>query len=132
MYSAEVFPLSHREIGMSWAVATNNFWAAVLSLTFPRMLAAMTPVGAFGFYAGLNVLALILIFLFVPETNQKTLEELDSVFGVPDRIHAKFQLFSVLPWWLRRWVLFKKEEASPELYHSGPGQLGDRSSHERV
>src|SRR5690554_5750919 len=25
-YSAEVFPLSHREIGMSWAVATNNFW----------------------------------------------------------------------------------------------------------
>ncbi|XP_044714484.1 sugar transporter domain-containing protein [Hirsutella rhossiliensis] len=25
MYSAEVFPLSHREIGMSWAVATNNF-----------------------------------------------------------------------------------------------------------
>jgi len=26
-YSAEVFPLSHREVGMSWAVATNNFWA---------------------------------------------------------------------------------------------------------
>ncbi|QSS59459.1 sugar transporter [Histoplasma capsulatum] len=25
-YSAEVFPLSHREMGMSWAVATNNFW----------------------------------------------------------------------------------------------------------
>jgi hypothetical protein len=23
-YSAEVFPLSHREVGMSWAVATNS------------------------------------------------------------------------------------------------------------
>lgn len=50
-YSAEVFPLSHREVGMSFAVATNLFWAAVLSLTFPRLLAAFTPTGAFGFYA---------------------------------------------------------------------------------
>lgn len=116
MYSAEVFPLSHREVGMSWGVATNNFWAAVLSLTFPRMLTAMTPVGAFGFYAGLNVIALVLIFLFVPETKQKTLEEVDHVFGVSDRTHAKFQLHSVLPWWLRRWVLFRKDEVSPDLF----------------
>ena len=64
MYSAEVFPLSHREIGMSWAVATNNFWGAILSLTFPRMLDAMTATGAFSFYAGLNLVALFLIFLF--------------------------------------------------------------------
>ena len=50
-YSAEVFPLSHREVGMAFAVATNLFWAAVLSLTFPRLLAAFTATGAFGFYA---------------------------------------------------------------------------------
>jgi hypothetical protein len=50
-YSAEVFPLSHREVGMSWAVATCLFWAAVLSLTFPKIVAAFTIVGAFGFYA---------------------------------------------------------------------------------
>jgi MFS family permease len=72
-YSAEVFPLSHREVGMAWAVATCLFWAAVLSITFPRMLAAMTPVGAFGFYAGLNIIALIMIFLWLPETKQRTL-----------------------------------------------------------
>jgi MFS family permease len=33
-YSAEVFPLSHREVGMAWAVATCLFWAAVLSITW--------------------------------------------------------------------------------------------------
>ncbi|KAM0427386.1 hypothetical protein ACHAQK_012101 [Fusarium lateritium] len=115
MYSAEVFPLSHREVGMSWAVATNNFWASVLSLTFPRMLTAMTPTGAFGFYAGLNIVALLLIFLFVPETKQKTLEELDYVFAVPDRTHAKYQVGTVLPWWTKRRVLFRKGEACPEL-----------------
>ncbi|KAL1869994.1 hypothetical protein VTK73DRAFT_2837 [Phialemonium thermophilum] len=117
MYSAEVFPLSHREIGMSWAVATNNFWAGVLSLTFPRMLIAMTATGAFGFYAGLNLIALALIFMFVPETKQKTLEELDYVFAVPDRVHARYQLTQVLPWWFKRWVLFRKEGKCPELYH---------------
>ena len=117
MYSAEVFPLSHREIGMSWAVATNNFWASVLSLTFPRMLAAMKPTGAFGFYAGLNLVALALIFLFVPETKQKTLEELDYVFEVSDRRHASYQLFEVLPWWCRRWFLGDKSRPCPELYH---------------
>ena len=117
MYSAEVFPLSHREIGMSWAVATNNFWASVLSLTFPRMLTAMTATGAFGFYAGLNLVALALIFLFVPETKQKTLEELDQVFAVPDRTHARYQLFTVLPWWTKRYVFQKKSATCPDLYH---------------
>ena len=29
----------------SWAVATNLFWASVLSLTFPRMLGALGPPG---------------------------------------------------------------------------------------
>jgi len=96
-YSAEVFPLSHREVGMSWAVATNNFWAAVLSLTFPRMLLAFTPQGAFGFYAGLNVVAFVLIFFFLPETKQRTLEELDYVFAVPTRTHARFRLNQALP-----------------------------------
>jgi len=67
-YSAEVFPLSHREVGMAWAVATNNFWATVLSLTFPRMLLALTAQGAFGFYAFLNALAFVMIWLWLPET----------------------------------------------------------------
>lgn len=31
-YSAEVFPLSHREVGMAWAVATNSEYAILVSL----------------------------------------------------------------------------------------------------
>ena len=49
-YSAEVFFLSHREVGMAFAITTNLFWAAVLSLTFPKLLTAFTPTYAFGFY----------------------------------------------------------------------------------
>ena len=40
-YSAEVFPLSHREVGMGWAVATCLFWACVLTMFLPLMLSAM-------------------------------------------------------------------------------------------
>lgn len=115
-YSAEVFPLSHREVGMAWAVATNNFWASALSLSFPYMLNAFTPQGAFSFYAGLNVIALILIFLFVPETKQRSLEELDYVFAVSTRRHAKYQLTQVLPWWVKRYLFFHKDSQCPELF----------------
>ncbi|KAK8233456.1 sugar porter family MFS transporter [Phyllosticta capitalensis] len=116
-YSAECFPLSHREMGMSWAVATNNFWASVLSLTFPRMLRAFKPQGAFGFYAGLNILALLMIFHFVPETKQRTLEELDYVFAVPTRTHASFQLYQMLPYFVKRYTLRRKGLVKPQLYH---------------
>jgi MFS family permease len=50
-YSAEVFPLSHREVGMAWAVATCFFWSSILSVTFPTLLDKFHTVGAFGFYA---------------------------------------------------------------------------------
>jgi sugar porter (SP) family MFS transporter len=115
-YSAEVFPLSHREVGMAWAVATNNFWASVLSISLPRMLREMKPTGVFGFYAGLNLVAWFLIFLFLPETKQKTLEELDYVFAVPDRTMAKYHLGTVLPWAIRRYGFLRKDAVCPPLY----------------
>ncbi|KAE8348847.1 hypothetical protein BDV28DRAFT_152436 [Aspergillus coremiiformis] len=112
-YSAEVFPLSHREVGMSFAVATCLFWAAVLGVTFPRMLEVMTPTGAFGFYAALNATAFVMIFFLVPETKQRTLEELDYVFAVPTRMHADYQVKKALPYWINRYMLRRKVELEP-------------------
>jgi Sugar (and other) transporter len=48
---------------------------------YTLMVNVFTPPGAFGFYAGLSIIALILIFLLLPETKQRTLEELDHVLG---------------------------------------------------
>ncbi|KAF8879613.1 hypothetical protein BD779DRAFT_1612888 [Infundibulicybe gibba] len=112
-YSAEVFPqLTHREMGINIL-----FWAAVLSLTFPRMQAAFTTVGAFGFYAGLNVIAFIMIFLLVPETKQRTLEELDYVFAVPTTKHMPYQVNKTLPYFFKRWMLFRKGTVLEPLYN---------------
>ncbi|KAI8959260.1 hypothetical protein F5Y11DRAFT_11486 [Daldinia sp. FL1419] len=116
-YSAEVFPLSHREVGMGFAVATCLFWAAVLSMTFPFILDRLQTVGAFGLYAGFNFVAFIMIFFLVPETKQRTLEELDYVFAVPNRKFAKYQLTKALPYGVKRWVLFQRSAVLEPLYH---------------
>jgi hypothetical protein len=57
-----------------------------------------------------------MIFLWVPETKQRTLEELDYIFAVPTRTHMRYQLFTALPWWFNRWVLQKKDAVLEPLY----------------
>jgi hypothetical protein len=47
---------------------------------------------------------------------QRSLEELDYVFGVSTRTHAKYQLTQVLPWWIKRYVFMRKDAVCPELY----------------
>ncbi|KAI1644275.1 uncharacterized protein F4817DRAFT_367751 [Daldinia loculata] len=116
-YSAEIFPLSHREVGMAWAVATCLFWAAVLSITFPKILAATGVLGAFCLYAGFNITAFIMIFLWMPETKQRTLEELDYVFAVPMSVFIKYNCTKVVPWWLKRYVLWQRGAGLEPLYH---------------
>ncbi|ROV92581.1 hypothetical protein VMCG_08959 [Cytospora schulzeri] len=68
IYFSESFPLSHREIGAAFTICINNAVGSALSLTFPSLLARIGATGAFGFYAGLNILAWIVIFFIVPET----------------------------------------------------------------
>ena len=77
---------------MAWAVCINNTFAGILSLTFPRMQSALTQTGAFGFYAGLNLIAWFMIFCFMRETKQLTLEELDRKFALPQTCLVDFRM----------------------------------------
>ncbi|KAJ9110818.1 hypothetical protein QFC22_006675 [Naganishia vaughanmartiniae] len=115
-YSAEVFPLAQREIGMAFAVSVCLGFSAILSITFPSMLRAMGATGAFCFYAGLNVVAFIMIFHLVPETKALTLEELDSVFNVPTAQFVKYQYRVALPYWIKRWIFWKRNVKLEPLF----------------
>lgn len=114
-YSAEVFPTIQREQGMAWAVCINNTFAGILSLTFPRMKTVMTPTGAFGFYAGLNLIAWFMIFCFVRETKQLTLEELDQVFSVPTKSYIGYELNTMLPWFIKSKILRRRIPKPPAI-----------------
>jgi sugar porter (SP) family MFS transporter len=131
-YSAEVFPLSHREVGMGFAVATCLGWAAVLGITFPFILSRLGTVGAFGLYAGFNVLAFVMIFFLVPETKQRTLEELDYVFAVPTSKFVNHQVTQVVPWWFKRWVLFQRHAQLKPLYQQDEIRKREQASDIRV
>ena len=116
-YAAEVFPLSHRELGMALAVAINAAGASALSLTFPYMLIAFTPTGAFGFYCGLNVLAFVMIFFLVPETKGLSMEELDYVFAVPTMKFMRYQINTCVPYCIKRFILWRKDVQLRPLYN---------------
>jgi len=113
-YSAEAYPLYVRGLGMSLAVATTWLFNGILAVTFPAMVLALTPQGAFSFFAVFNIVGFFLVLFFVPETKEKTLEELDQVFGVPTHIHAAWG-FRQLFYFFRRYILRQNVEPE-ELY----------------
>lgn len=92
--------------GMSIATATTWFFKFVLAVAWPSMLKAFGPTAAFSWYAGWNTIGFFLTLFFVPETKGKMLEELDSVFSVPLRTHAKYGL-DQLSYALKRFVLWR-------------------------
>ncbi|KAF7595227.1 hypothetical protein BBP40_006973 [Aspergillus hancockii] len=114
-YSAEAFPLHVREVGMSWATATTWCFNFILSFTWPSLLRAFKPQGAFAWYATWCLIGWVLVLLFVPETKSLTLEELDQVFSVSTRRHAMYQLRNAV-WHFRVWVLRQKLEPLPKFY----------------
>ena len=123
VYASECFPLSHREMGMGWSIFVNNFFSTILSLTFPSMLKQMGPTGAICFYGGLNMFATVMVFLGLPETKQRTLEELDYVFAVPTSRHASYQCRTWLPWFIKRHLLWQRSAVLTPLYRlAEPGQ----------
>lgn len=115
-YSAEVFPLAQREQGMAWAVTMCLFWAAVLSISLPRMLQVLGAIGVFCFYAGLNMVAFVLLILFLPETKQRTLEELDQVFSIPTQEFIHYNLTKEVPYFFKRYFLFNRSARLEPLY----------------
>lgn len=57
-----------------------------------------------------------MIFFFVPETKQRTLEELDYIFAIPTRTFMKYQLTKTLPYWIQRYVFMRKDAVLEPLY----------------
>ncbi|KAF2134444.1 MFS sugar transporter-like protein [Dothidotthia symphoricarpi CBS 119687] len=121
-YSAEAFPLHLRDIGMSFATATCWGFNFILSLTWPALVDAFTPQGAFGWYAAWNFFGWIYCYFLLPETKALTLEELDTVFDVGNREFSAYYR-KKLPWYFKKNILRQNVEPMPplyELFDNGP------------
>lgn len=79
---AEIFPTAVRGKGIS--VATVALWLACLlvTATFLSLARSISIAGAFGLYAALCVFTVLFVWRAVPETNGRTLEEIESQWFV--------------------------------------------------
>lgn len=71
--------------------------------------------GSLGLFAGFNAVAFVLVYLFVEETKQRSLEDLEQIYNISKRKFARFQATVHLPWFLRRWLLCS-DEGKPDFY----------------
>ncbi|KAL8934870.1 MAG: hypothetical protein Q9216_005692 [Gyalolechia sp. 2 TL-2023] len=70
--------------------------------------------GAFGYYAAWCMVGWVLILLFVPETKDLTLEQLDARFSISSKTHARFALRQCM-FVIRHYVLQRKHAKRPVM-----------------
>lgn len=77
---AEVWPLSARPYGIALGSSSNWMNNFIVGQVTPDMISGMT-YGTFLFFGLLTLGGAVFVWLFVPETKQLTLEEMDVIFG---------------------------------------------------
>lgn len=77
---AEIFPLQIRSKGNAWGVvgwSIGNGWCTLL---LPTVFAALNEKTLY-IFGGVNILSIVVVWALYPETNQRTLEEMNLVFA---------------------------------------------------
>lgn len=81
VYSTEIFPLRLRAQGASIGVVVNRVTSGVISMTFLSLSKGITIGGAFFLFGGIAASGWIFFYTLLPETQGKTLEEMEGSFG---------------------------------------------------
>lgn len=90
---SEVFPTYLRSYGMTTADANLFLCSFIVTYNFTRMMEAMRRIGlTLGFYGGIAVVGWIYQIIFMPETKNKSLEEIDELFSLPTSVIVKRNL----------------------------------------
>ncbi|KAE9616524.1 hypothetical protein Lal_00034208 [Lupinus albus] len=81
VYSTEIFPLRLRAQGCAIGVVLNRVTSGVISMTFLSLSKGITIGGAFFLFGGIATAAWLFFYFMLPETQGKTLEEMEGAFG---------------------------------------------------
>ncbi|KAF1816050.1 hypothetical protein P152DRAFT_478646 [Eremomyces bilateralis CBS 781.70] len=135
--TSEIFMSVNREIGMSFGVFINLFFAGILTILVPPLTRIIGGAGTgieysrvqgriLYVFAGLNIIAFLLCYFLVPETSGATisksaanmeyisLEEMNYIFDTPTRRHVEYQTRIVLPWAISRAMPWRNPLPRPE------------------
>lgn len=75
---SEIFPNKYRGMAISTAGFFNGVCSFLVTLIFPWELEKIGPVNTFLIYVGFAILTILFVVIFVPETKNRTLEELEQ------------------------------------------------------
>lgn len=76
---AEMFPMRERGKANSLTTFSNWFWTTIVGALFPMASTASLP-GCFGFFAIVVFLAIPFVYLYLPETANRTATEIDEEY----------------------------------------------------
>lgn len=76
---AEMYPLRERGKANGLSTFTNWFWTTVVGAIFPHASAASLS-GCFGFFAGVVFVAIFFVYMYLPETKNLNMLEIDEAF----------------------------------------------------
>ncbi|THW72399.1 general substrate transporter [Aureobasidium pullulans] len=82
LYPAEIFPLEVRAKGNAWGVVGWSIGNGWLTLLCPVMFDSIGEV-TFYIFGAVNILSIPMVWAVYPETNQRTLEEVNILFSSP-------------------------------------------------
>lgn len=84
---SEIFP--NRVRGVAMSMATFGIWSGgfILTYTFPLIAEALGTSGTFWAYAVICMLAYVFVLEYLPETNGKSLEEIETLFDKYEENH---------------------------------------------
>ena len=81
----ELFNQQNRGLASGLTSGFNYFVSFLLIKFYPNMLESMGIKFIFAFYGGMSLLGVIFVQLFVPETKNKTLQEIEGFFKKEER-----------------------------------------------
>jgi len=76
---AEMFPMRERGKANSLSTFSNWFWATIVGAIFPHASTASLA-GCFGFFAAMVLIGTIFVYLYLPETANRTAPEIDQEY----------------------------------------------------
>src|SRR5699024_117822 len=79
VFISEIFPNKVRDYGMSLGSGTHWVFAALITLITPTVLSTFSGETIFIFFAGMMCLQLLFVWLVMPETKNRSLEELEDI-----------------------------------------------------
>lgn len=78
--TSEIFPLKLRAQAVALGAVGNRVCSGLVAMSFLSLSSAISVAGSFFTFSVISVLAVVFVYVLVPETKGKTLEEIESLF----------------------------------------------------